>query len=880
MPRWRLAPALFRREALEQDMDAEMRTHIDLEAEELESRGLPAAEARRQAHLAFGGVQQRKEEALEQRSIQWIENLRRDVRIAVRTLLRHPTFAITATLALSLAIAVNTSMFSVIDAMMNPRVAVRDPDRLMLIRYWGPPDRKVDFTWRDRVLGDSGRTYESVTGARWYQGGVVERGDALVQTSGTYVRPNYFATLGVSPLEGTLAPSTDPATAAATIVISDRLRAQLFRASESPVGHSVDVDGIPYRVIGVVSRFSGLLSPDNGIWLFPPPGLTLGAGLIRLRPGATTEDVLKETNILSARLALAEGADMKESRFAVEPMKRQFQVQRFHWALIGAGLAVLLVACTNLANLQLARGLGRASELALRSAVGASRRQIISTLMIEGAVLATGAAALAVLFALAGNAVIHATIPPNIGGYIVEPQASWRMVAFAAVAALVSLLIVGLAPAIRVSVVDLNSLLKSRAGTGTHKNNRRVYGTLVITQIALTLPLVCAAALLASAARRPASSGYLMHELYGFDTRPIVVGTFMVPPTSDSSRTLMEITESVLSRVRGLEGVGDAAVSVKQGVATGALTVDDVDGSTRELQSPNFEYQIVSPAFFRTMGLPIERGKDFPDGGNDQGLVIMDRGSAWYLWPRSSPSNRLIKLGGRATNEPWLRVQGIVGDYLSEDARALKRVADTLRVNSIYRVMTVHDTLMSNKNATFVHVFARATSDPQRVASRVRRALGGQGSGIRPPSVGLFEEYQGIPQRAAVLRFIAGLFTTFGVIALGLSALGVYGIVAQSVTDRQREVAVRISLGATPANIVRVLIREGNVLVLAGVAIGLYVSKETMGWLGSFLGDADLQNALMFGALCVVVFTAMVVSAFVPAMRATRMDPMEVLRAE
>jgi putative ABC transport system permease protein len=150
----------------------------------------------------------------------------------------------------------------------------------------------------------------------------------------------------------------------------------------------------------------------------------------------------------------------------------------------------------------------------------------------------------------------------------------------------------------------------------------------------------------------------------------------------------------------------------------------------------------------------------------------------------------------------------------------------------------------------------------------------------RPPRVQLFEEYMGIPQRITVLRFIAGLFTTFGVVALGLSALGVYGIVAQSVADRKREVAVRISLGATPRNIVHALLREGNVLVLAGVAIGLYSTKQTIGWLGSFLGEVDLTNALLFGSVCVALFGAMVLAALVPAVRATKLDPMEVLRAE
>jgi putative ABC transport system permease protein len=876
----RLVRTLFRRPQAEAEMEEEMRLHIELETEELIQKGVAPAEARRQASLAFGGVQQRKEDALEDGSFWWIDDMRRDVRIAARTLLRHPTFAITATLALALAIAVNTTMFSVLDAMINPNVGAGHPEQLYSLRYWGFYGKRLGPSAPDLALAAGGKTYSGYTTGGYYSGGgVVERGNLVRHAAISMIRTDFFRLLEVSPLEGTLTPSSDAAVAATTIVISDRLRTDVFRPGESPIGQSLNVDGTPLRVIGVVRYYGALSAINNDIWVFPAPTRRLSANLIRLREGISAADAERELNLLAARIALGEHEDPKDSRFQLTPITQQFAVTQFHYALIGAGIAVLIVACTNLANLQLVRGIGRAGELALRSALGASRRQIIVQLMIESGVLTVSALVLALLFAVGGNALIHATIPPHIGQYVVEPQTSARMVVFAATTAAFSLVIVGLAPAIRVSRVEINTMLKSRAGTGAHRANQRTYGGLVIAQIALTLPLVCAAVLLSRSALRMSSPDYHMREQFGFNTTPLIVASIILPPNPDAATPIAELSGTIISMARATPGVTDAAIQFGRSFHNNSLAVDDNDGAVRDITNAALSYIVVSPSYFRTMGLPIERGKGFDEGGHTEPMIIMDRGSGWFLWPRSSPIGRVMKLGESHWGGPWIKVVGIVGDSLSEDARDIRRVIDTLRVNNVYRVMTLADSEPASQRWRSLTMYVRAPKDQQRVASALRRKLRGIAA-MRQPQVELFDDYRGIPQRTAVLKFIASLFATFGILALGLSALGVYGIVAQSVTDRQREVAVRIALGATPRSIVRALIREGNVLVLAGVAIGLYMTKETIGWLGEFLGELDLTNAFLFGLLCVALFSAMVLSAFIPAFRATKLDPMEVLRAE
>ena len=862
-------------------MEEEMRLHIELETEELVRQGMPIDEARRQASMSFGGVQQNKEAALEDGSFWWIDDMRRDVRIATRTLVRHPTFAITATFALALAIAVNTTMFSVLDAMINPNVGAGHPDQLYSLRYWGFYGKRLGMSAPDMALAAGGKTYSAYTSGGYYFGGagVLERGNLVRHVAVSVVRPDFFKVLEVSPLEGTLTPSTDPPTAATTIIISDRLQAEVFRPGESPIGQSLNLDGTPYRIIGVVRYYGALSALNDDIWSFPAPARRLSSNLIRLRDGVSIADAERELNLLAARIALGEHEDPKDSRFQLKPIAQQFEATRFHYALIGAGIAVLLVACTNLANLQLARGIGRASEIALRSALGASRRQVVVQLMIESGVLTAGALMLAVLLAIGGNALLHATIPPHVGAYVVEPESSWRMVVFASLTAAVSLVLVGLAPAIHVSRVDINSTLKSRAGTGAHRTNRRTYGGLVIAQIALTLPLVCAAVLLSRSAIRMSSPDYHMREQFGFNTTPLIVASIVMPPSPNAPLPVAEISGDLISKVRAMPDVADAATSIGGQFHNNSLAVDDNDGAVRDIPNASLGYHIVSPSYFRTLGIPIERGKDFVEGAYTEPVIVMDRGTGWFLWPRSAPIGRSMKLGEAKSDAPWVKVIGIAGDSLSEDARDIKRMLDTLRVNEVYRVMTANDTVPHRLYGNSITLYVRARRNPQAVASAVRRTLRGV-AGMRAAEVELYEEAQGIPQRTAVLKFIASLFATFGVLALGLSALGVYGIVAQSVTDRKREVAVRIALGATPRNIVRALIREGNVLVLAGVAIGLYMTKETIGWLGEFLGDLDLTNAFLFGLLCIFLFSAMVLSAFVPAFNATKLDPMEVLRAE
>lgn len=859
-------------------MDAEMRHHVDLEADELVRQGVTPDEARRRALIAFGGIQQRKEDALDDGTIQWLESLRRNVLSAARTLRRSPSFTITATLALALAIAVDTTLFTFLDAVLNPPIGAKRLDRLYTLKYFTDGAKAVDFRARERALEASATLHAGYTA--WFVGGVesAARGGNSTPARFAKVRPNFFPTLGVVALEGRLTPGTDAGSIDASIIISSNLREQLFPRGEPAVGSTILLDGKPRTIVGVTQRYAAMGSLDFDVWKFTETSAHFK--IVRLKDGVTLSDAERQLAQLAAQLALNEGAKVGNTAFQLIPEKRPFHVKQFHVILIGSGLAILIVACTNLANLQLARGLTRSAELALRSSLGASRWQIVTQLMLENALLGAGALVLALLLALMGNEIVRIYVPPSAGEYVILPPNNWRMVTFACVAAVVGVITIGLLPAVRASRVNLNSLLKGRTGTGSHRRNHTVYGLLVIVQIALTLPLTTMAVLAGRSALQMASTDYMVHERYGYDPRPLVNITVSLPVAADSTKiALRDYSDVLLSRVTAIPGVVSATVIADAELPVGAaMSVDDEDGAMRDLDVPLWRYNLVSDSYVTTFGYSVVKGVDLNARAHVDPVVLMDERSAKTLWPRSEPVRRLIKFGTAHTRDvPMMRVEGIVRNRLTGEAREIQDIESQNRVGNMYRLITEADSVSLGRFHRQISVVVRTSGSAPAVAQALRRALQGDSP---VPVVMLQTQFLGIESALAVVRFVTSLLSVFGLLALGLSSLGVYAIVAQSVADRRREVAVRMSLGATPRRIVSTLLRDGNVILLAGVAIGLMLTTTVMAALDAFNLEGRMVTAPFFAAMCVTLFVVMVLVALVPALRATRLNPMEILRAE
>lgn len=808
---------------------------------------------------------------------------RTTLRVAFRTLGRHKGFTTVAILSLGIAIALNTTMYSVLDAMIRPRINARSPQNIWEMRFYANDARKLDYASVERALRSGAPGYDGVTGMDFipgqFRGTLVENGSHYKRVSLTIVRPNYFTFLGSQALQGRLFAPYDSTSGTTNAVISDRLASKLF-PDESPVGRSITVEGNGYTVIGVIERSSVFYPLGADIWVLrPPKHRPTPISLMRLTEGVDDKTLRASLGTIAAQITLESGEPVGSMGFYLKHFEtRQFRIEGFHFALFGAVGAVLLVACANLANLQLARGLARSRELALRSAVGASRRQLIQHLVLESGILAFAGLVLGIILTLWGAWLVKSSVPPEITDYMIEPQTSWRMFAFASLAAMVCLFLVGLLPALHVSRVDPDSLLKSSSGTGANKQHRRRYGMMVVAQIGFALPVLVGATVVLQAAFKMRSREYLGRERYGFNPAPLVAGSVNLLSDTVGAVKVTSLAAELVGRTKSMTGVVEAAAAYSLQPVKRMVTVDDENGVVREEAANQWGYDVVTPAYFRTLGIGMERGRDFRENEFARS-VIMDAGSARFLWGQRNPVGRAIKFGNAQSSEPWYRVIGITKDQ--RDTATIRRMNYSYgyRLTEVSRVIAPLDSvLLSRRRWWSMTLYARVQGNTELAAVRLQRTLRAMPSGERPSVTPIVDEW--LQYSKTRQDFVAALFSTFAFLGLSLVAVGVYGIVSHSIAERRRELAVRISLGAGARNILHSVLREGNALILAGIAFGLLFTKYTVWWLSNFMDENAGYDALLFAAIATGLFALAAFAAFLPALRATRIDPVDALRHE
>jgi hypothetical protein len=330
-----------------------------------------------------------------------------------------------------------------------------------------------------------------------------------------------------------------------------------------------------------------------------------------------------------------------------------------------------------------------------------------------------------------------------------------------------------------------------------------------------------------------------------------------------------------VERARAIPGASDAAVSLQLPTLAHAVSVDAPDGTIREMPAPNFNYTLVTPGYFSTFNLPLAVGRSFSEGAHDQPAVIVDDLTGAYLWPYANPVGRRLRLGPAHSAEPWIPVQGVLSNRRSPEARDVAAIMLGSRVNRVYRVVTPTDSVAGHRGVVGLTLTIRA-KESAALAVAARRTF--HDAGAYPPLVQPMVERLGMSNQIAAARFGALVASIFAIIATGLAALGVYSVVVQSTVDRQREIAVRVALGANARHVVRILIRDGNVFVLGGLLLGLILTVVAAKWLG--VDEVFESKGLLLGAIIGCLFTAMAVAGLLPAYRATRLAPMEVLRAD
>ena len=797
-----------------------------------------------------------------------------DVRIAARILRRHPGFAVTAILSLALAIALNTTMYSFLDAMLSPKLDIQEAERFYKLAVFRNIRIRVEPRQLATLLQSRMQTYDALT-AQFVDGPptTIAFDDRVAESLVLRVAPNLFDVYGVHLTRGRAFDEADAVAETVPVAISDRLATRLSPDAPFPLDTAIYIAGVRHPVVAIVKGGAfvpGMNHPD----VFQPVDLSRSyPDIVRLKPGVTHAQAQRELDQLAVQFALLTGDDTKLTKFDLRPLvESQFHPRLFHFALIAAVVAVLLIACANLANLQLARGISRSRELALRTALGASRRDLVGQLMIESAVVALAGLVVGLVFTFWGTHFLAARVPPSIADYVIEPQISWRLFVVAAVATLACVLIIGLIPAIRVSRADPNEMLKSSAGTGATSRHRRQYAVMVVAEIGLSLSLLSGAALVVRSAMV-----FRTAEL-PFNPARIIRGTVTLARI-DTSFAAPAFLDGLAMQIRALPDVERAAITYSHWAVKHAITVAEPGGATREYDAPMTPFHVATSEFFRTLGLPILKGRGFADGLATVPEVVVDQRSARALWPGGNPIGQEIKLGAYASAAPWMRVVGVVSDMNPQELR-YSPTAQRTRVGDIYVSATVGDRLsIGAGNPVFVEVYARARRGPAQALAAVQRALPRDGIVFRSGARSM-EDILGIARERQRHDFVASVFIAFAALAVGLAALGIYGIVAHSVAERRRELGVRLALGASDRHILHVVLREGNAVALAGVAFGLLVTRFTAGWLDAFIIEDDQYNAPVFAGMAAVLFLIVVCAALRPALVATRIDPVESLRCE
>jgi putative ABC transport system permease protein len=873
MPNWgiwlrRRLRALFRAAAVDRELDDEIRLHIELETEELiRIEGLSPEEARRRAHVAFGGVERYRLAHREARGFAWVDTTGRDLRHAVRSLRRSPGFVLVSTLTLGLALGLGVTTYAMLDAVWHPYTPVRDADRVYSVRMWGDGLSGYVRSWDQYTrLRDQGRFYEAISfmTPAWLAPAVA--GGSIEDARVNYAGPGLFQLLGIKPVRGRLF-SPDPLVLeddAAVLVSADFWRDRLHGRSLD--GATVTVFDRTFRVVGVLPRGAWLMG-DADMWLRLAPSAmekaprTPGLFPVVRLPGATTlEMAQRQADSIAADLAREFGTGSFEWAYRLVSMKPEPRaIGTLHKALAMAALLILLIGCGNLANLMLVRGTTRRRELALRTAIGASRGALVRLLLAEAVLVAVVGAVAGAAFAAWGSSLLRHQLPPDIRGIgVLIPYLSWRAFAFGVAATGVTVVLFGLLPALRASDVNVSEPLKDTAGTTTERQRHEFY-PLATTETALALAVLMAGLLMTKAADRIGNYpfGYDIDNLWSALVR------FEDSASVGSSSRL---ADELLARVESTDGVQSAALVWRRvrGVAFG----DDASGRRLGGRVYHNTFPIVSPQFLRTLGIEVVTGRDFAEGDRyGTGAVIVDEAAADSLWPGDSALGRMIKVGSWRSEAPWRPVIGV-----ARNARlGFEKDPDLQLEPGIYIVPSPGETEAGGMAQLVFRTRADSGATVLRVQQTIRSTL--RRGALALPWTREFDDV------VAGHWFVAAVFVAFSFFALGLAVVGLYGVLAYTANQRRREFGVRIALGARGRDLGQLVLHDVLIMVLAGTAAGAFLAMWGSRFLGTWLYDVPQTDAVALVTAEGVLFVTAMLAALGPVLGATRVSPMEILRA-
>jgi putative ABC transport system permease protein len=902
--------ALFRRESVLRDIEEELRVHVEMEMETNIKRGMPPDEARAAALKSFGALGRNTELGYDIRGGGWLETLWQDLRYGARALLRRPIFTLAIILTLALGIGANTAIFSVFNGIVLKPLPYKDPDRLVYV--WKTERRGMAYQagdhsdfgsispgafhdWRERS-----RSFGQMTAYR-ANSTILSSGDLTMYVVTIRAAERFFETLGASAQLGRTFTDRDYAPdAPRSVILANDMWRSHYAADPQIIGRTILLDGLPHTVIGVMPPGFWLTAEDvPRVWVpyfFSAEDKTNRASgiwsvIARLRPGMSFDQAQTEMDIIAAQLGTDYPEAYKNSGVVLVPAGVEILgslggLERVFLLLLCVVGLVLLIACVNVANLLLARAVEREREFALRAALGASRWRLARQLLTESLLLAALGGALGLLLGANGMSALTALLSgiPRLD----DLRFDWQAFAFTAAVSLVTGLLFGLAPAIRAARPDLQEALKEGGrGAASSRRVRRMGNLLVVGEVALAMLLLVGAGLIVQSfiRLRLTDPGFATGRML---TIKVNVPDYKYGRTTNASRpgsqefvSRIKLFSLFEERLNSLPGIESAAVSERLPIGQwpgatgisidGRAPVADEFWGCAELRQNGLPchgaigVNSVSAAYFRTVGMRLIRGRLFDkrDTADTPNVALINETMARKYWPDEDPVGESFTLNFSS----WFPKAEIIG------------VVSDIKTNGLsmppYPEIYRPDSQLPSDDC---HLIIRTKAAPEALAAAVREEMGRIDRDIPLRSVRTMEVV--IADTLWRARLSAWLFGLFAALAATLAAAGLYGVMSYSVNQRSQEIGLRMALGATSRDVLRMVIGEGFKLTVAGLALGLAAAFALSRLIASQLFGVTATDRLTYGGVAMLLGVVALIACYLPARRAVKVDPLQALRHE
>ncbi len=878
------ARTLLYRGQVERELEKELHFHLDLEIEEGRARGLSAEEARRAALRKIGGIAQIQEECRDMRRTNFIESLQQDLRYAARTLRRSPGFTLVIVLSLALSIGATSAIVSLLEGVLVRALPYRDPGRLVRIftsnRSWPKfPINPNDFRdFRSRL-----HSFESFAAYTRNDLQFAGSGEAI-RLSGFSVTAGFFHVLGFHPAMGREFNRKDELPGKGHIaIVSDKFWRTRLGARRNVLGQTIFLNALPYTVVGVMP--AGVEHPGNmyhavaygdtvDVWTpftFADPndrGSHFMDGIARLRPGVSAAQAQGEMNAAMKQLGREHGDADSGWNVMVIPLQTEIvgRSERMLLVLFGAVALVLLLACVNAANLLLTRATARRREMAVRAAVGAVRMRLIRQMLTESVLLAFVSAAFGAVLAVVGVKALMVVLPadfPRAGDIHVDAP----VFLFTIFIAFATGIVFGIVPGLQGSRTDLReSLHESGRNASSSRATLRLRNALVIGEVTLACVLLIGAGLMLR------SFVNLLRTDPGFRPEQVLTASISLPGASyKDKQAVANFYQRLLDKLRsepGMSAVGAGSDLPWTGwdENNGGFQIQGEVPPPREFF--HARYHVATPAYFRALGIPVIRGRPFEehDQANSRGVLIINEAMTKY-WKHGDALGGKLTFSDHPKEQDWLTVVGIVGDVKDTPKNAGAEPAFW------WPLLQEPWPLAANSS-----IAIRSNLDPKFVAGRLRAAVGELDGNLAVSDVRTMDRVAA--ESYATSRFALILVALFAALAVVLAAIGTYGVIAYSVNQRLHEFGIRMALGAKPRDVVTSVLGNGMKLAIAGTALGIVLGLALARLLGNLLYGVSAADPIAIGASCLIAIAVAALACYLPALRATRADPMTALRAE